>query len=171
MGILNGLFGKKKEAPQAQTHQEVPQVPKGVIKSQRFILENIEPHMDVIMELVEKNEDYKLSKKQIIDEGKEDEKIYEFYLNERATLDFLGGGGPIHVLIDGEYIGDIKKGNTARVKNILKKEVKSIWAEVSGGKYKIVRYSSEQDEFYYDKLENQFSITIEITYREEIKEQ
>ena len=47
--------------------------------------------------------------------------------------------------------------------------IKSIYTEVSGGNYKIVRYDSGRDEYYYDELEDAFSITIEITFREEIE--
>lgn len=46
--------------------------------------------MKEIMELAEKNEDYKLSKKALIEEGREDEKIYEYELSETATF-CIGG--------------------------------------------------------------------------------
>ena len=46
----------------------------------------------------------------------------------------------------------------------------NIWSEVSGGKYKHLRYDAGKDVYYYDELEKEFSITIEITYKEEITE-
>ena len=48
------------------------------------------------MDLVEKNEDYKLKKKDLIEENREDENIYEYELNEKATITTIsceGGGG------------------------------------------------------------------------------
>lgn len=56
----------------------------------------------------------------------------------------------------------------SKVKNILKKEVQRIDAEVSGGEYKLLQAWDDK----YDLVESEkpFSITIEITYREEIKE-
>lgn len=48
------------------------------------------------MDLVEKNEDYKLKKKDLIEENREDENIYEYELNEKATITPIsceGGGG------------------------------------------------------------------------------
>lgn len=90
MGILKNLFSKKQEA-QIPPPQEEPKRPKGIIKTQRHKLDNVEAHMKEIMELVEENEDYKLSKKEIIESGLEDEKIYEYRLSEKIELLFRGG--------------------------------------------------------------------------------
>ena len=169
MGILKNLFSKKQEA-KAQPPQEEPKRPKGIIKTQRHKLENVEAHMKEIMELVEENEDYKLSKKALIEDGRENEKIYQYELSEKAKLLF-GGGGAIQVFVDDVHIGDIKKGSTAKVKKLIESgTIQKIEAEVSGGNYKIVRYDSGRDKYFYDSLEDAFCITIEITYREEIKE-
>ena len=69
-----------------QPPQEEPKRPKGIIKTQRHKLDNVEAHMEDIMELVEENEDYKLSKKEIIESGLEDEKIYEYELSGKTEL-------------------------------------------------------------------------------------
>ena len=48
------------------------------------------------MDIVEKNEDYKLKKKDLIEENREDKNIYEYELNEKATITTIsceGGGG------------------------------------------------------------------------------
>ena len=170
MGILKNLFSKKQEA-KAQPPQEEPKRPKGIIKTQRHKLENVEAHMKEIMELVEENEDYKLSKKALIEDGRENEKIYQYELSEKAKLLFGGGGGAIQVFVDDVHIGDIKKGSRARVKKLIESgTIRDVETEVSGGHYKIVRYDSGRNEYFYDKLEDAFCITIEITYREEIKE-
>ncbi len=68
------------------------------------------------------------------------------------------------------YIGDIKKGSRAKVKKLLESgTIQRIDAEVSGGNYKILK--NVNDSYMVDELEDAFSITIEITYREEIKEE
>ena len=204
MGILKNLFSKKQETPitphkpdNEETHakgitrlaeesvkheeptptpppQEEPKRPKGIIKTQRHKLDNVEAHMKGIMELVEKNEDYKLSKKALIEDGRENEKIYEYELNGKVELLF-GGVEPIQVFVDDVYIGDIKKGSRAKVKKLIESgTIKSIDVEVSGGNYKMLRCYSRigySDEYILDKLEDAFCITIEITYREEIKEE
>ena len=84
MGLFKNLFSSKKTETQTPPPQVEPVKPKGIIKTQRHKLENVEAHMKEIMELAEKNEDYKLSKKALIEEGREDEKIYEYELSETA---------------------------------------------------------------------------------------
>ena len=69
------------------------------------------------------------------------------------------------------HVGDIKKGGVSRVKNLLKKgNIESIWPEVSGGNYKHLRYDAGKDVYTVLDTETPFSITIEITYKEEITE-
>lgn len=122
MGLFKNLFSKKEETP-TLIQQTEPVKPKGVIKSQRHKLENLEAHMTDIMELVEKNEDYKLSKKALIEDVRDNEKIYEYELNATATC-CIGGGGEIQVFVSNTYIGDIKKGSRPpRLRNCLKVEI------------------------------------------------
>lgn len=176
MGIFSNLFSKKPQ-PTPQVVPQPEKKPKVVIKTQRHKLDNVEAHMEDIMELVEKNEDYKLSKKALIEDDREDEKIYQYELSEKAQLIIQGGTAQdeeIQVFVYNTHIGDIKKGSRARVKKLIKNgTIQSVDTEVSGGNYKVLRryerigYSTEYE---LDTLEDAFGITIEITYREEIKE-
>lgn len=98
MGLFSILFSKKKDtaAVQPQPVQMPEKKTKGVIKSQRFILDDTENHMKDIMELVDLNEDYKLKKKDLIEDNREDEKIFKYELNTQATITPIsceGGGG------------------------------------------------------------------------------
>ena len=54
------------------------------------LFSNLFSHMKDIMEHVEKNEDYKLSKKALIEDVRDDEKIYEYELNATAKC-CIGG--------------------------------------------------------------------------------
>ena len=156
MGLFDKIFGKQetKTEPKKEAAQEKQ---KAVIKEQRHILENIDAHMEMIMEYAEKNDDYKLSKKALIEEGRDDEKIYEFEMWEEAQLNQQPDG----------TIGTIKQGSRAKVNKLIKSgNIRNIHAEVSGGNYKILKYLSSRDEYVLDELENQFSITIEISYAE-----
>lgn len=167
MGLFGKIFGKKEMKTETQK-EPVQEKPKAVIKEQRHILENIDAHMETIMEYAEKNEDYKLSKKALIDEGKEDEKIYEFEMWEEAQLNQQPDGN-IEVTIDGATIGTIKKGSRAKVNKLIKcGNIRNIHAEVTGGRYKILKYLTSHDEYVLDNLENEFSITIEISYAESL---
>ena len=87
MGLFSNLFSKKNTAAVQPQPVQMPEEkkPRYIVKSQRFILDNIKDHMEDIMDLVEKNEDYKLKKKDLIDD-RTDENIYEYELNEKATI-------------------------------------------------------------------------------------
>ena len=77
----------------------------------------------------------------------------------------------LQVFVCNTHIGDIKKGGISRVKNLLKKgKHRKYMVRGSGGNYKHLRYDAGKDVYYYDELEKEFSITIEITYKEEITE-
>lgn len=174
MGIFSNLFSKK-EPPKQQAVQQTEQKPKAVIKTQRHILTDIEEHMEDIMDMVDKNEDYKLKEKDLIEDDRTDEKIYQYELNASAQIIPVISAEKVEqlqVFVYNTHIGNIKKGNISRVKKLLNGgNIQRIDAEVSGGKYKKLRYDSGRDEYFYDELEDTFSITIEITYREEIKEE
>lgn len=176
MGLFSNLFSKKEHGSSttAARTDAGRKKPRYIVKSQRFILDNVKDHMEDIMDLVEKNEDYKLKKKDLIEENREDENIYEYELNEKATITTISCEGEVEqlqVFVCNTHIGDIKKGGISRVKNLLKKgNIENIWSEVSGGNYKHLRYDAGKDVYYYDELEKEFSITIEITYKEEITE-
>lgn len=175
MGLFGNLFSKKTAAAVQQPVQMPEEKkPRYIVKTQRFILDNVKDHMEDIMDLVDENEDYKMGEKDLIEENREDENIYEYELNGEATINAIsceGGVEQLQVFVYNTHIGDIKKGGVSRVKNLLKKgNIESIWPEVSGGNYKRLRYDAGKDIYYYDELEKEFSITIEITYKEEITE-
>lgn len=173
MGIFSNLFSKK-EPPKPQTTPQEEKKPKAVIKTQRHILTDIEEHMEDIMELADKNEDYKLKKKDLIEDNRTDEKIYQYELSEKAQLFIRGGaeqGEEIQVFVHDIHIGNIKKNSISKVKKLLNSgNIQRIDTEVTGGHYKKLRYDGGRDKYFYDELEDAFSITIEITYREEMKE-
>lgn len=79
------------------------------------------------------------------------------------------GAEQLQVFVHNTHIGDVKKGGIGRVKNLLKKgNIENIWVEVSGGKYKMIK--EWDDEYTVLDTDTPFSITIEITYKEEITE-
>lgn len=174
MGIFSKLFSKKQEIqeierPEVETEsKEVEPIeqekPKSVIKAQKFRLDNLEKHMKEVMEIVDKNEDYKLSKKALIEDCRDDEKIFEYELLATPTF-CIGGGGEIQVLAHNVHIGDIKQGrSTERIKKLIESgNIKDATARVSGGQYKILRYDGNR--YYLDDYETEFSITVEISYK------
>lgn len=173
MGLFSNLFSKKKTAAVQPQPVQMPEEkkPRYIIKNQRFILDNVKDHMEDIMDLVDENEDYKMKDRDFIDEKQENEKVFQYEINEKATITTISceGGEQLQVFVRNTHIGDIKKGGISRVKNLLKKgNIENIWVEVSGGKYKMIK--EWDDEYTVLDTETPFSITIEITYKEEITE-
>ena len=172
MGLFGNLFSKKNTAAVQPQQVQMPEEkkPRYIVKSQRFILDNVKDHMEDIMDIVDENEDYKMKDRDFIEEHEEKEKVYEYELNEKATINTISSeGGAEQLFVCNTHIGDIKKGGISKVKNLLKKgNIENIWAEVSGGKYKEVTTWDNEDTVL--DTEKPFSITIEITYKEEITE-
>lgn len=175
MGLFSNLFSKKDTAAVQLQPVQMPEEkkPRYIIKNQRFILDNVKDHMEDIMDLVDENEDYKMKDRDFIDEKQENEKVFQYEINEKATITTIscegGGAEQLQVFVRNTHIGDIKKGGISRVKNLLKKgNIENIWVEVSGGKYKMIK--EWDNEYTVLDTETPFSITIEITYKEEITE-
>lgn len=97
MGLFSNLFSKKNTAAVQPQPVQMPEEkkPRYIVKSQRFILDNVKDHMEDIMDLVDENEDYKMGEKDLIEENREDENIYEYELNGAATINTISceGGG------------------------------------------------------------------------------
>ena len=98
MGLFGNLFSKKATAAVQPQPVQMPEEkkPRYIVKTQRFILDNIKDHMEDIMDLVDENEDYKMGEKELIEENRTDENIYEYELNGKANITPIsceGGGG------------------------------------------------------------------------------
>lgn len=88
MGLFSNLFSKKKTAAVQPQPVQMPEEkkPRYIIKNQRFILDNVKDHMEDIMDLVDENEDYKMKDRDFIDEKQENEKVFQYEINEKATI-------------------------------------------------------------------------------------
>ena len=72
MGLFSNLFSKKNTAAVQPQPVQMPEEKNAEVycKSQRFNPGQRKDHMEDIMDLVEKNEDYKLKKKDLIEENR-----------------------------------------------------------------------------------------------------
>ena len=88
MGLFSNLFSKKNTAAVQPRPVDMPEEkkPGSIIKNQRFILDNVKDHMEDIMDLVDENEDYKMKDRDFIDEKQENEKVFQYEINEKATI-------------------------------------------------------------------------------------
>lgn len=100
------------------------------------------------------NDDYSLSKKEIIEYGLEDENIYQLSFSPTSIQlieepENEHDSNAVKVIADGVHVGYIKKGSCVHIKKLINEnKINKITADIHGGKYK--RVSSEYD-MYTDK--------------------
>ena len=127
-----------------------------------------------IESLGEDNPIYEYSKRELIDEGYEDEKVYYYDFNP-YTVELIEepdnkfDPNAIKVVVDGVHVGYIKKGSCTHVKNLLKSgKIAKIDAEIHGGKYKLLysEYDGDKDKEVYELEagESNYYVTVEIKY-------
>lgn len=154
--------------------EKTPEKPRA--KFERHKLAGTSYHMDAIMALAEENPDYDLTKREIIDDGLTDERIYQYTFADgpvELVDDPENEHDPnaIKVLIAGQHIGYIKRGSTGRVHNLQRAgRVLGVTAEIYGGKYKVVTCDEDYDGTeHYDliKDETEYGAAIEILVRPE----
>lgn len=133
-------------------------------------------HTDAIMALAQENPDYDLTKREIIDDGLTDERIYQYTFADGPVElvddpDNEYDPNAIKVLVAGQHIGYIKRGSTGRVHNLQRAgRVLGVTAEIYGGKYKVVICDDDDDGAeHYDLIRDEtgYGAAIEILVRPE----
>lgn len=131
----------KVETPKAASQAETP---KATGKVETHKVAGISHYPDAVEALGVDNDDYNLSKRELIEEGRTAERIYRTdYFVSRVEL-VPEPGNPydpnaIKVICDGQHIGYIKSGSCSRVHRLLREDlIETIEAEVAGGPYKIL---------------------------------
>ena len=130
---------------------------------------------EAILNLAKENYEYDLSKKEIVESGNTDERIWKYFFDPcKVSLvpepDNAEDPNAIKVLVDGEHIGYIKSGSTAHLRKLLERDgIVKIRCEIGGGPYKIVQedYDDDVDKTTYslEKDSVSFSVRLIITER------
>lgn len=137
-------------------------------KTQTHKVTGVSHYLDNIMTLKTENFDYDLSKKELINEGYENERIYQFEFYPIKTELIPEPDNPhdpnaIKVVIDGVLVGYIKSGSCSRVHKLLRENrIKKIDAEIGGGKYKYIGYDEDDDKYYIEKDDIPFFVHLNI---------
>lgn len=127
---------------------------------------------DAIQTLGKENDDYNLTKKELIDAGLEDKAVYKYYFPLQNSLLLPETDNPhdpnaIKVIVGGVHIGYVKAGSCAHVRNLLNSDkVSSYGVDIKGGPYKRV-YEDEDGKYQLDKVDSNFSATIRINVNDE----
>lgn len=123
---------------------------------ERHKVAGISYRTEELLSLGLENYDYDLSKKQLIDAGLTDERVYrtDFYPDTCELIpepENPEDPKAIKVVVDGVHIGYIKQGSCAHIHKLLREaRIEDIDCEISGGPYKVVLtdYNEDGDEVY-----------------------
>lgn len=155
----------------AKTASAQPAKEKVSLVTENFNVAGTSFHQEAIEELGSENSLYEYTKKELIDDGYEDEKIYQYeFFPEKVELveepENPHDPNAIKVIVDGAHIGYIKAGSCAHVKKLLRSgTVSDISAEIYGGKFKILSSDDSGDTYTLDKDSTPFGARVNIIYR------
>ena len=127
-------------------------------KSEKFKLD-VTGCQDVIKGLCEKNDDFSLSKSDLLDQFGTDDRVFKFtgtYSDVKIVPDDQDPK-VLRVVLYDDVIGTVKKGSVSRIKNLTSSpEFKSLFVELYGGDYKHITYDDDvvqnKDSEYYADL-------------------
>ncbi len=145
-------------------------------KIEKFHVTGTSHYQQNIESLGDENYDFELSKKELIEQGFEGEKIflYEFSPSKVELVeepDNPYDPNAIKVVIDNVLVGYIKKGSCSHIKKLLHSgKIKKIDADIYGGKYKLLYsdydYEKDKEIYYVEKDKSDYHVTIEISIEE-----
>ncbi len=124
---------------------------------ERHKVAGVSYHTEELLSLGLENYDFDLAKKQLIEAGMTDERVYktEFYPSKCELIpepENPEDPKAIKVVVDGVHIGYIKKGSCAHIHKLLREDrIESVSCDISGGPYKIVLTECEDDEEDFDE--------------------
>lgn len=126
------------------------------MKTEHFKVAGVTQYTKAFLAIGEKNDDYDISNAEIKQEYGDGDRIFQYeFLPAKVELipepENEYDPNAVMVVVDGEKIGYIKKGNCTHVKNLLAQEDARVRVELGGGKYKDVledddRLTVERDE-------------------------
>lgn len=126
--------------------------------TEKHHITGISHYMDNLMHLAGENYEYDYSKRELIDNMLEGERIYqyEFEISKAELIEEPTNPydpNAVKVVLDGLHVGYIKKGSCAHIKKLLSSNrIIGISAKVGGGKYKFLscEYDYEKDKDVYE---------------------
>lgn len=133
--------------PEAETAAQTPKT-----EQHNFRLAGTTFCEEVFEALAEENADYSMNKKEILEDSMEDERIYRYIWPTKTAELVPDPSNPedpkaIKVMVDGQRIGFIKRGQTKEVRKLIDSgRILFVNAYMDGGDYKIV--TGDEDDGY-----------------------
>lgn len=134
------------------------------IKTETIKVAGISKYTDAVLSLGHENEDYSLSKKEIIENGLEDEDIYQYLFRQLpATFVFEPDNeydsNAIAIYVAGVKIGYVKQGSIPHIRKLINEDrIVSASCEIVGGNSK--RLDSENNSIEKTELNYGARITL-----------
>ena len=129
-------------------------------------------YVNNILRMAEDNPDFDLTKKELIEEDRIDERIWQYYFPATKTELIPEPDNPvdknaIKVIVDGYHVGYIKAGSCAHLLKVIRENrVRGIDCSIGGGRYKMLceEYDEDKDKEIYtvESGERAYSVTLTV---------
>lgn len=129
-------------------------------------------HMDNLMRLALEDDNFSMTKKEMIDYGLVGERVYKYFFDvDKVDLipepENPHDPNAIKVIVDKEHVGYIKAGSCAHLLKVINgNRIKKISCEISGGPYKYIEedfdYDKEKEVYTLERGESPYSVVLSI---------
>ena len=166
-----------RQAPVQELPEEKPEPPKPaepLYKEKVYKVAGLNYHMDSIMDMAEENEDYSLKKKELVEFGMTDQRIWKYEFSPYETELVPEPDNPedpkaIKVIVNGVHIGYIKAGSCAHLLKVIREDrIIEIDCDIYGGPYKYVSevWDDHKEDFTYNLEKAEVAYGAKLTIKE-----
>lgn len=154
---------------QIEKPQVIPPAPTIDAKIKKYKVTGTSHYTGNILELATENIDYDLSKKELVDEGYDNERIYQYNFYPSKTELVPEPDNPydpnaVKVIVDDVLVGYIKAGSCTHILKVLKEDrIVKIDCEIGGGNYKYLGYDEDEDKYFLEKYDSNYFVHLSIT--------
>ena len=175
-GVILLLASRGKKEKKEPEPQQAPTTTPAVVRKPNplyeFYAHGTSFRQKELKSLLDDNVEWSMSKKELIDEGREDEKIYKY-----ETLSAIPEFEPeptnpedehaMKILINGVHIGYVPKAKARKVKRLIDEgKITKKCIDVYGGPYKYIEYD-EDDKAYLEKGKTNFAAKVYLNIKAE----
>ncbi len=124
-------------------------------------------HKEELEKIAVENSEYDLTNAELKDEYEPYDKVYEYeYPVDTVELvpepDNQADPNAVAVYVNGVHVAYIKRGSTTRVKNLIANGTRTVTAEITGGRYKMVTENDDTGALSVERGESPIRVVITI---------
>lgn len=140
----------------------------------KYKVAGVTSYVDNILALAVEDPDYEMSKRELIDSDKVQEKVWKYFFAPKNVDLVFEPENPydpnaIKVIVDGEHVGYIKSGSCAHLRNVIERDgIVDIDCTIGGGPYKYVsvEYDDEKDKEIYTLEKDSINLFVHLEITE-----